>query len=61
MFKIDREKLKSITGIENINKSDLIFYIKSILYNLKTYDENYTEAQRERIKLLFNIFECVEV
>lgn len=59
-MKIDFEKLERNTGISKISKSDLLDYIKSILYNLKTHNKNYTKDQENRIDLLYDIFECIE-
>ena len=60
-MKIDFEKLKNDCGLDFANnKQDLIFYIQSILYNLKTHNKNYTKAQYERICLLADIFDCIE-
>lgn len=59
-MKINFEKLEQLTGIKDINKEDLIFYIKSILYNLKINNKNYNKEQFERIMLLNDIFESIE-
>lgn len=61
-MKINNEKLKELTGLdyEEMKKDNLIFYIKSILYNLKTHNKNYTKKQYERIILLYDIFDCIE-
>lgn len=59
-MKIDFEKLEKTTGIKDITKSDLLDYVNSILYNLKTHNKNYTKEQYERINLLNDIFDCIE-
>lgn len=62
-MKIDYEKLKNTAGIDikgNYKEQDLLFYIKSILYNLRTHNKNYTKEQYDRITLLDDIFNCID-
>lgn len=61
-MKIDFEKLKNNTGIDikgNYKEEDLLFYVKSVLYNLSTHNKNYTKEQYNRINLLFDIVDCI--
>ena len=64
-MKIDFEKMKERTGCDftkngKYKKQDLLFYIKSILYNLWTHNKNYTKEQYYRIDELKEIFDCIE-
>lgn len=64
-MKIDFEKLKETTGLDfkkdnKYKKQDLLFYIKSVLWNLKTHNKNYTKEQYFRISELNDIFNCIE-
>lgn len=61
-MQINSEKLKKLQGL-NFNKIDdnLLFYIQGILYFLKTHNKNYTKKQYEKIYMLYDIFDCVEV
>lgn len=62
-MKMNFEKLKNNTGLDfkgEHKKENLIFYMQSILYNLKTHNKNYTKEQEDRINLIYDIFECIE-
>ena len=64
-MKIDFEKLKETTGLDfkkdNKHKNkDLLFYIKSVLWNLQAHNKNYTKEQYFRIAELNDIFNCIE-
>ena len=61
-MEINSEKLKKLQGL-NFNKIDdnLLFYIQGTLYFLKTHNKNYTKKQYEKICMLYDIFDCVEV
>jgi len=64
MIKFDYEKIKQSTGLDftqqQDKETDLIYYIQSVLYNLKTHNKNYTKEQYNRIDTLFEIFESVK-
>lgn len=59
-MKIDFEKLEKQTGIKNTNETDLILYIKKIIYALYIDNKNYNYGQTQRITLLNDIFENIE-
>lgn len=64
-MKIDFEKLKETTGLDfkkdnKYKNKDLLFYIKSVLWNLQTHNKNYTKEQYFRISELNDIFNCIE-
>jgi len=66
MIKIDYETIKENTGLDftkngKYKEQDLLFYIKSMLYGLKTHNKNYTKEQYDRITTLFDILESMEV
>lgn len=60
-MKINNEKLKELTGLD-FNKIDdnFVFYVQGVLDNLKNNNKNYTREQKERINILYNIFNCIE-
>ena len=64
-MKIDYEKLKQDCGLDfskngKYKEQDFVFYVGSILYNLKTHNKNYTKEQYERILQLNDIWECIK-
>ncbi len=60
-IKIDIRKLEKMTGIRNISPQDLLFYVQGMLYFLNTHDKNFTEEQNQKIELLYNILDCIEI
>ena len=63
-MKIDFEKIKELTGMDfkgKYQKQDLLSYIQSVLYELKTHNKNYTKAQYERICMLYDFMNCIEI
>lgn len=59
-MKLNYEKLKAYTGIEEANEEDLVYYIQEILQYLYTHNKNYTNTQYHKIEILKEIFECIE-
>lgn len=62
-MKIDFEKIKELTGCNfkgEDKKEDLLFFIRSLLYGLKTHNKNYNKEQEYAIYDLYNIMECIE-
>lgn len=60
-IRINKEKIKQETGLNEMNETDYLNYMYSLLYNLTTHNKNYTKEQEYEIYTLKSIIENMEV
>lgn len=60
-IKINKEKIKNETGINEMSEKDYLNYMYNLLYNLTTHNKNYTKEQEYEIYTLKSIIENMEV
>ena len=56
-IKINKEKIKAETGIDEMDEKDYLNY----MYNLSTHNKNYTKEQEYEINTIKSIIENMEV
>lgn len=60
-IRINKEKIKNETGINEMDEKDYLNYMYNLLYNLTTHNKNYTKEQEYEIYTLKSIIENMEV
>lgn len=60
-IRINKEKIKQETGLNEMSETDYLNYMYSLLYNLTTHNKNYTKEQEYEIYTLKSIIENMEV
>lgn len=60
-IKINKEKIKAETGIDEMDEKDYLNYMYNLLYNLSTHNKNYTKEQEYEINTIKSIIENMEV
>ena len=60
-IKINKEKIKKDTGINEMGEKDYFNYMYNLLYNLTTHNKNYTKEQEYEIYTIKSIIENMEV
>ena len=60
-IKINKEKIKNETGINEMDEKDYLNYMYNLLYNLSTHNKSYTKEQEYEIYTLKSIIENMEV
>ena len=60
-IRINKEKIKNETGLNEMSEKDYLNYMYSLLYSLSTHNKNYTKEQEYEIYTLKSIIENMEV
>lgn len=60
-IRINKEKIKQETGLNEMSEKDYLNYMYNLLYNLTTHNKNYTKEQEYEIYTLKSIIENMEV
>lgn len=60
-IRINKEKIKQKTGLNEMSEKDYLNYMYNLLYNLTTHNKNYTKEQEYEIYTLKSIIENMEV
>lgn len=60
-IRINKEKIKQETGLNEMSETDYLNYMYNLLYSLTTHNKNYTKEQEYEIYTLKSIIENMEV
>lgn len=60
-IRMNKEKIKQETGLNEMSETDYLNYMYNLLYSLTTYNKNYTKEQEYEIYTLKSIIENMEV